>query len=62
MFSFEKNINNSLVLPKYEDYRCQKKSCACSIPEMCKGRWNKYAKDLSQYVYLKFKDTYKNGD
>jgi hypothetical protein len=62
MFQFEKNINHSLIRPKYEDYRCKKKDCTCSTSEMCTGRWNKYAKDLSQHIYLKFKDTYKNGD
>ena len=61
MWLFEKGINHSLKRPRYKDYRCKKKNCICSIPEMCKGRWKKYQKDLMEYIHLKFKDTYKNG-
>ena len=61
MWPFEVGINNSLKRPHYQDYRCKKKKCICSIPEMCKGRWKKYQKDVMKYMHLKFKDTYKNG-
>ncbi len=62
MWTFADNINYNLVRPKYQDYRCKKKKCICSIPEMCKGRWRKYQKDLMEHLDLKFKDTYRNGN
>tara|TARA_Y100000004_G_scaffold81891_1_gene91886 strand:- start:6 stop:209 length:204 start_codon:yes stop_codon:yes gene_type:complete len=61
MWTFEIGIDHSLKRPHYQDYRCEKKNCICSIPEMCKRRWKKYQKDLMKYMHLKFKDTYKNG-
>jgi len=62
MWKYYKNINTSLVRPQYQAYRCKNKECTCSIPEMCKGRWRRYQKDLMKHIHLKFKDTYKNGD
>ena len=59
---FEHAINHDLVRPDYKEYRCTKTPCACTIPKMCKGKWRKYQKDLMQHIYLKFKDTYNNGD
>ena len=62
MWSFEDNINHSLIRPDYKDYCCKKKECNCNIPKMCKGKWRRYQKDILEYLHLKFKDTYKNGD
>jgi hypothetical protein len=62
MWSFENNINHSLIRPKYQNYRCNKKECDCDIPKMCKGKWRRYQKDIFEYMDLKFKDTYKNGN
>jgi|TARA_R100000908_G_scaffold65187_1_gene52643 hypothetical protein len=45
-WSFETDINHSLVRPKQEDYTS----------------WNEYQKDVMEYLRLKFKDTYKNGN
>ena len=45
-WSFETNINHSLVRPEREDY----------------PSWNEYQKDVMEYLRLKFKDTYKNGN
>jgi hypothetical protein len=45
-WSFETNINHSLVRPEREDY----------------PSWEAYQKDLMEYLILKFKDTYKNGN
>jgi hypothetical protein len=60
-FFFEHGINHDLVRPDYQNYRCTKKPCQCTIPEMCKGKWRRYQKDLMQHIHLKFKDTYNNG-
>jgi hypothetical protein len=46
MWTYEKNINHSLIRPKEEDYE----------------NWEAYQKAVMEYIYLKFKDTYKNGN
>ena len=51
-------INFDLVHPYYKNYRCKKKTCKCDIRKMCKGKWNKYQKDVFKHLHLKFKDTY----
>jgi len=61
-FIFEHGINHDLVRPDYKEYRCTKTPCTCTIPEMCKGKWRRYQKDVMEHIHLKFKDTYNNGD
>ena len=39
-------INHNLIRPVEEDY----------------SDWNEYHDKLMEYLYLKFKDTYSNGD
>lgn len=49
-------INNDLIKPEWKDYLCPK--CKCGISEVCRANWKRYSADLSEYMFLKYKDTY----
>jgi hypothetical protein len=55
-FIDESKINNNLVKPIWEDYRCPK--CNCNLFDLCRANWKDYSLDLNEYMILKFKDTY----
>jgi len=49
-------INHDLIKPEWKDYLCPK--CKCGISEVCRANWKRYSADLSEYMFLKYKDTY----
>ena len=57
---FEDNINWEIQKPKKENYLC--KDCKCDPSDICETKWNIYYNDKCEYLVLKFKDTYKNGN
>ena len=58
--TFEDNINWEIPKPQRDYYLCR--DCECSISEMCEDKWESYNNDRLEYLVLKFKDTYKNGN
>jgi len=49
-------INNDLIKPEWKDYLCPE--CNCDISEVSRANWKRYSADLSEYMFLKYKDTY----
>jgi hypothetical protein len=49
-------INHDLIKPEWKDYLCPE--CNCGISEVCRANWKRYSADLSEYMFLKYKDTY----
>ena len=63
-WTYEDNINWSIPKPDRLDYLCDKCKISnniCNIRIMCSTGWNQYRTDVSDYLVLKFKDTYTNG-